>query len=285
IEFDSSRLFLIDLAFNSHEAIPTRLLHRFNVQLASAPSPSLPSSLSYTGASLPLTSKILTISPPLEGKGWIAINGCCAPDVGHRSTGLPVNGEIHFAQRFALDWVQMDAQGRVVNGDVSKIKNYVGYGAKVLAVAEGTVVDILNSLPEQTPPNDPDPGTINLQNVLGNHVILDLENHVFALYAHLQTGSVTVKPGVRVGRGQVLGKLGNTGNTSAPHLHFHLMNGPTLGSEGLPYEMNFNFAGQIPVTTYNTSFPEVNWKEYLLPQPSARRDEFPLYLNIVDFPE
>ena len=284
IEFNGSRLFLIDLSFDYRRAVPSRLLHHFQGQLASVPSPSLPAALNYTVAPVTLTSQIPIIGPPLAGKGWIAINGCCAPNVGHRSTGLPVNGGIHFAQRFAIDWVKLDAQGRVVNGDVSNVKNYVGYGANVLAVAEGTVVDIFNTLFDQTPPNSPDPGTITLQNVLGNHVILDLGNSVFVLYAHLQKGSVTVKLGKRVRRGQVLGKLGNTGNTSAPHLHFHMMTGPTLGSEGIPYKIErFNLAGQIPAAVFD--FPEGEWNKYLLPQPSSRRDEFPLYLAIVDFPD
>ena len=113
------------------------------------------------------------------------------------------------------------------------VREYVGFGADVLAVADGKVVNTLNTLPDRS--HQPaHPKTINLDNGLGNHVILDLGNSVFALYAHLQPESVTVKPGDSVRRGQVLGKLGNTGNTSAPHLHFHMMNGPTIGSMAYP---------------------------------------------------
>lgn len=82
----------------------------------------------------------------------------------------------------------------------------------------------------------------------GNHVVLDLGGGRYAFYAHLRKGSVAVHPGDRVRRGQVLAKVGNTGNTSAPHLHFHLMDGPSvLGSEGIPYVIDrFALAGKIP---------------------------------------
>lgn len=280
-----TRLFLIDLAFDSQTALPPRLLHRFDLQLNNVP-PSLPSSPSYTGATLDLISSVSVLGPPLSGKGWVAVNGCCAPDVGHRSTGLPINGRIYFSQRFAIDWVKLDDHGRIVEGDDTQVQNYTDYGAEVLAVADGTVVATLDTLSDQTPPNSPAPNTINLQNVLGNHVILDLGNNQYGLYAHLQKGQIKVKPGDRVRRGQVLGKLGNTGNSTAPHLHFHLMSGPTLGSNGLPYVIDsFSLAGQIPTEAFEAS-PNLNenWSQYLSSQSSPRQKEFPLYLTIADFP-
>lgn len=84
-------------------------------------------------------------------------------------------------------------------------RHYTAYGARILAVADGTVVSTL-----------PDPSTITLDTVDGNHVVLDLGS--FAFYAHMQPGSVRVKPGQHVRRGDVLGLLGNTGSTSAPHV-------------------------------------------------------------------
>lgn len=286
ITLSETRLFLIDLAFDSRAAVPPRLVHRFNLQMTGAPAV-LPASPTYTGAALDLLPSVPVLGPPLTGKGWVAVNGCCAPDVGHRSTGLPINGAIYFAQRFAIDWVKLDDQGRIVKGDDTQVQNYTDYGAEVLAVADGTVVATLDTLADQTPPNGPDPNTINLQNVLGNHVILDLGNNQYVLYAHLQQGEVKVKPGDRVRRGQVLGKLGNTGNSTAPHLHLHLMSGSTLGSNGLPYVIDrFNVVGQIPAATFEASTSmDGSWSEYLMPQASPRQNEFPLYLTIVDFPE
>ena len=208
IELNGTRLVLVDVAFDSREAIPPRLLHRITLLGATGPAQTVPSPLSYTAAPIALRPEVPVIGPPLAGKGWVAINGCCRPDVGHRSTALPINGRLYFAQRFAIDWMQLDDQGRVALGDLAQVESYVGFGADVLAVADGKVVDTLNTLAEQVPPNLPDPKAINLDNALGNHVILDLGNSVFALYAHLQPESITVKPGDRVRRGQVLGKLG-----------------------------------------------------------------------------
>lgn len=286
IEFNGTRLFLIDLAFNSRADVPPRLLHRFNLLGVGSPAPTPPSLLSYTAAPFILTSEVPMFGPPLKGKNWVAINGCCQPDVGHRSTGLPVNGQIYFAQRFAIDWMQLDDQGRVVNGDIKDVKNFPCYGADVLAIADGTIVGTLNTLSDQVPPNIPDPKTINLENVLGNNVILKINSNTFALYAHLQKGSVTIKPGDRVKRGQLLGKLGNTGNSSAPHLHLHLMSGSSLGSDGLPYTFDrFNVAGQIPVEATDAFYQfKGDWRKYLSPKPSSRSDQFPLYFTIVDFP-
>jgi hypothetical protein len=69
----------------------------------------------------------------------------------------------------------------------------------------------------------------------GNHVILDHQNGEFTLYAHLRQGSVTLKPGQAVSRGQELGRCGNSGASSAPHLHFQLMDGPDLNTaRGIP---------------------------------------------------
>ena len=68
-----------------------------------------------------------------------------------------------------------------------------------------------------------------------NYVILALGNGGLAFYAHLQPGRLRVKPGDRVRRGQVLGLLGNSGNSDAPHLHFHISDANSLESEGLPY--------------------------------------------------
>ena len=182
--------------------------------------------------------------------------------------------------------MHLDAAGRFVHGDPSDVHNYDGYGADVLAVADGTVVETLNDLEDQKPGTLPDPKTITLANVDGNHVVLDLGDGVFAFYAHLQNKSVRVVSGDRVKRGQVLGKLGNTGNTSAPHLHFHLMESPSvLGSNGIPYLIDsFASAGQVSAAQFEAATGvEGDWSKGLLLNSSPRHDQFPLDLDIVDF--
>jgi hypothetical protein len=287
IEPNNTWLFLLDVDLEQGVVPPARLLHRISL-LGVVPgvTPSTPSPQTYAVAPLSIDNKVIRIGPPLAGKGWVALNGCCAPGGAHRATSMPVNGSIHFAQRFAIDWMRLDEQGRMVHGDESDVHNYTDYGVDVIAVADGVVVEILNTLEDQKPPKGPDPKTINLENVGGNHVILDLGHSIFAFYAHMQKGSITVAPGDRVKRGQVLGKLGNTGNTTAPHLHFHLMDGRSmLGSSGLPYVIDsFALAGEMPAAKFVASPGlEGNWGEGLLPTPSPRHDQFPMDLTIVDF--
>jgi murein DD-endopeptidase MepM/ murein hydrolase activator NlpD len=192
-----------------------------------------------------------------------------------------------FAQRFAIDWMLLDNAGRLVHGDGSDVHDYAGYGADVLAVADGTVVETLNTLVDQKPGTLPDPKTITLENVDGNHVVLDIGGGVFAFYAHMQTGSVMVKPGDRVKRGQLLGKLGNTGNTSGPHLHFHLMEGSSvLCSNGIPYAIDsLAIGGQVSEADFAAATGvEGDWGKGMFPAPRPRQKQYPLDLNIVDFP-
>jgi hypothetical protein len=282
-----SRLVLVDLSFATRRDVPAALLHRFLLDGQAIGGSSAPAPLDYTAARYRTTGGTPTLGPPLAGKGWVAVNGCCGSDGVHRTTVLPVNGRLSDTQRFAIDYMRLDGQGRLVHGDPKDVHAYSDYGAQVLAVAGGTVVSTLDTLDDQVPGSLPDPATITLANVDGNHVVLDLGGGHYAFYAHLQKGSVTVHPGDRVHRGQVLGLLGNTGNTSAPHLHFHLMDGPSvLGSDGLPYTYGrVDLAGHVDPARWATSQDLTGvWNQGLLPQPQPEPDRFPMNLDIVDFP-
>jgi Peptidase family M23 len=284
---DVSRLVLIDLTFPATGAVPGTLLHRFRLTGQPVTGGTTPAPLDYTAAPFTLAGRPPVIGPPLAGKNWVAINGCCSSDSVHRNTVLPVNGHLSDTQRFAIDYMRLDDQGRLVHGDPGDVRNYAAYGAQILAVADGTVKSALGSLPDQAPGSLPDPSAITLDTVDGNHVVLDIGGGNFAFYAHMQPGSVRVKVGDRVRRGQVLGLLGNTGNSSAPHLHFHIMNGPSvLGSDGLPYvEDGFALAGTVSRAQFDaaTSLEGV-WNQGLFPRPDPRRGQYPLDLDIVDFP-
>jgi murein DD-endopeptidase MepM/ murein hydrolase activator NlpD len=183
--------------------------------------------------------------------------------------------------------MRLDEQGRLVHGDESDVHNYTAYGADVLAVANSKVVSVLDSLDDQIPGRLPEPSTITIETVDGNHVVLDLGGGRFAFYAHLQKNSIKVRPGDQVKKGAVLGKLGNTGNTSAPHLHFHIMNGPSpLASDGLPYLIDaFDFAGQIDIAAFEAA-PDItgDWGKGRIAKPEQREREFPLNANIINFP-
>lgn len=287
IEFNGSRLLLVDLAVDTRAQVPPRLEHRIHLLAAAQPGPTVaPVSMTYTIAPVSVSDDPLEIGPPLAGKGWVALNGCCDPGRVHRGSGLPVNGEIYFAQRFAIDWMLLDAQGSLIHGEPANVHSYPCYGADVLAVADGTVVSTFNDLEDQTPGELPDPRMINMSNVDGNHIVLDLGHSKYAFYAHLQKNSLHVKVGDHVKRGQVIAKLGNTGNTSGPHLHFHLMDGPSvLGSHGLPYTIDhFELAGQLPKKQFEEAKGvEGNWSKSLRAQSVPRNAEFPLDLTVVNF--
>ena len=132
------------------------------------------------------------------------------------------------SQRFAHDLVIMK-QGTTLIGDGRRLEDYYSYGAAVLAPAAGTVVWVEDGLPDQAI------GTSDPSHPVGNGVILDHGQGEFSLLAHLQPKSLKVKKGERVRAGQLLGLCGNSGNTSEPHVHYHLQNGPDPeNADGLP---------------------------------------------------
>lgn len=131
-------------------------------------------------------------------------------------------------QRFAHDLVKV-VDGKTHRGNGRELDHYYCWNEKVLAPADGRVVDTVDGLRDQAI------GTTNTAQPDGNHVILDLGNDEYALLAHLRQGSVRVKTGDSVSAGTELGRCGNSGNTSEPHLHFHLQNHPRFGEgDGLP---------------------------------------------------
>jgi murein DD-endopeptidase MepM/ murein hydrolase activator NlpD len=184
---------------------------------------------------VPVTLEAAVIGPPLRGGNWLAGNGP-ARTSGHRRTIVPINGVPAIAQRFAIDFVMVDSGGRTFKGDRLKNEDYYAEGVDALAVADGIVVATKDSIPENVPGITSRAVPITLETVGGNHVILDIGNERYAFYAHLKPGSLRVKLGDRVRRGAVVGLVGNTGNSTEPHLHFHLSDGNSpLGAEGIPY--------------------------------------------------
>jgi hypothetical protein len=290
IEPGSARLVFLDLVFASRADVPRRLLHRLTLHLDAKKIPqSLPSQMTCTVAPFEITPDVPVIGPPLAGKGWVAADSCDTSNGAHRGAVQLVNSKLYNSQRFAIDWIRLDENGRYLHGDPTDVQSYTGYGDPILAVADSTVIDTRNDLENAKPPNSPDPSTITLQNALGNHVILDIGGGYFAFYAHLQKGSVLVKPGERVKRGQALGRVGNSGNTTAPHLHFHIMNGPTVfSSDGLPYAIDrFELAGQIPAEQwgdFTVPYLEKDFNPWRSGPPVRRRNQYPLNYTIINFP-
>jgi hypothetical protein len=195
------------------------------------------------GVSVPLTTEApMVIGPPLRGGLWLAHEGPGNARSHHWGSLVAVNGQVTIPQRYALDLVGIDPQGHAMRSDVKDIgksrhADWIGYGADVLAVADGVVRDVRDGQAEHPPLTaQPEPESLTAHGLFGNYVVLEIEPGVYANYAHLQRGSLKVRVGERVRRGQLLGRLGQSGNSAAPHLHFHLSSAATFeGSEGLPF--------------------------------------------------
>jgi murein DD-endopeptidase len=197
------------------------------------------------GPAVPVATEEPPIGPPLRGGVWLVGNGP-APETGHRRALIPIGGTPSIAQRFAIDYVRVGDDHRTFTGDSLKNANYHAYGQDALAVAAGIVVAVKDSIPENVPGITSRAVPITLETVGGNHVIVDLGGGRHAFYAHLQPGSLRVKRGDKVHTGQVVGLVGNSGNSTEPHLHFHLSDGNSpLGSEGIPYiHQSFELVGR-----------------------------------------
>ncbi|MGB3696356.1 MAG: M23 family metallopeptidase [Gordonia sp. (in: high G+C Gram-positive bacteria)] len=289
-----SRALLVDFTVDAVSDVPPTVLHRI-VALASAnPGPGPARPVTYTVAPKSVAARTAPIiAPPLRGTDWVAQNGCCGIGFPHVPSLLPLAGTLADSQRFAIDWMRTDDRGRFYVGDKTSNDSYQDYGQNVYAVADGTITatldDVTANAPGILPASDPVlAAKITVDNVDGNHIVQDLGGGVWAMYAHLQEGSLLVKPGDKVTKGQLIGKLGNTGNSNAPHLHFQLMDGPNLiGSDGIPYVFDsFEYAGYIDPTAILAA------DDYLTGEFFAHHDEttqtrthqLPLNDAIVNFP-
>ena len=182
------------------------------------------------------------IKPPLKGNGWLATTACCTPNV-HRDLRVAVDGRrLETPETFAIDWARLKGD-RVYEGDGSSNEQFYDYGADVLAVADGTVVSAQDGKPDATPNKVMTPKT--LSDFGGNQIMLEIAPNVFAVYEHLQPGSLRVKVGDKVKVGASLAKIGNTGPSLGPHLHFGLLTRPDIFTgRSLPFVIDsYTLAG------------------------------------------
>lgn len=237
-----SAMIFIDATYSPARKRPAAISHAISLAWPDAEEPSGIKRQTFIGVSSRVSrQKPVVLSPPLRGPRWVAANGCCTMNA-HRGATLAIDGTVRVPERFAIDFVQLDSGDRLFNGPKEDLFSYGYYRAPVLAAAPGRVVGVKRNLPEQIPGSLPPDATIQMAG--GNYVVVNIGKGRFAFYAHLATGTLRVRKGQKVKRGQVLGLLGNTGNTDGPHLHFHVMNSPSpLQSSGLPFVFR-NFIGQ-----------------------------------------
>ncbi|HKE92705.1 MAG TPA: M23 family metallopeptidase, partial [Povalibacter sp.] len=191
--------------------------------------------VSVTGEVAVHRAALPVLMPPLRGGPWVALYDPAMMG-GHRRMIYTLAGRARIPARFAIDWMLLDQQGNYARGDASKVANWYGYSADVLAVADALVVEAHDDVGNQHSIGESQ-GSMALEYASGNYIVLDLGNAVHAFYEHLQQGTLRVKAGDRVLAGQVIARVGNTGSSSSgPHLHFHVADGPaTLAAEGQAY--------------------------------------------------
>jgi hypothetical protein len=224
----------MDVVLDQDATVPERLMHSIGLSLPDPKPPLFPATMTIDIAPTEVEArKPIVISPPLSGPGWLNGDGCCGTSA-HRMALNPIDGQLWAAERFAIDYLQFRPDGRLSSGDPAKLESYAYFGADIHAVSDGPVVAAVDGLPEQIPGTGPT--GLTLEQYAGNHIVQDLGDGNYALYAHIKTGDVKVKVGDRLTTGQVIGAVGNTGNSDAPHLHFHVMSAPDpLRSNGLPF--------------------------------------------------
>jgi hypothetical protein len=153
-------------------------------------------------------------------------------------------------QRFAIDLMTVDAHGNAYTGDGSSNEMWFVWDRPVRAAGDGMVVAAHNGQPDNDIVGEENLWTQrslaeNEMTTYGNYVLIDHENGEFSLAAHLRAGSVAVRPGQRVRAGQVVGRVGNSGSSLGPHLHYELRNG--WGVRGIrslpPYFRNLRIIG------------------------------------------
>ncbi len=229
-----------------------------------------------SGAALTITKqKPVVLGAPLKGGPWAAVYH---PDWqrGHRRVIYTIDGKARIPGRYAIDFILLDEQGHYTKGDENEINSWYGYGADVLAVKEGVVSSVKNDFAESTTLKHHSSYTAD--KATGNFISIDIGDGKFVFYEHLKPGSIRVQPGQKVKKGQVIASLGFTGQTTGPHLHFHLAdaNSP-LGAEGVPFVFEeikslgrydqFDDFGKRPWTPLNSDKETLLLKEH--PAPNA----------------
>lgn len=225
-------------------APPASLQHRVELELR-RPAGAVRTVVSSAAVAISRVDPVV-LDPPVRGGPWTAIYDPLLMG-GHRTAIYTLDGRARIPSRFAIDWIRLPADG-VASAPGRRPAGWNGYGDEVLAVADAMVARAMDDVAENADPPVKMPAPMAPEMASGNYVALDLGHGRFAFYEHLRRGSLLVKAGDRVTRGQVIARLGNSGSSSiGPHLHFHVADtAATLGAEGLPFVFReFDLLGEF----------------------------------------
>jgi hypothetical protein len=183
----------MDVSLAAKAKVLTELTHR--IALTMKPKQAAVAT-TYELAETKVTNRAaIVVAPPLRGAGWVVGNGCCAEFNAHRGTVLPVNGGAHVAERFAIDFVQIDAMGRLFDGLRGELSSYPFFGDEIHSATAGKVVGVVDGIPETAA--GALPVGITAEEAGGNHVVVAIGPGRYAFYAHMQPGSTGSRRGRR----------------------------------------------------------------------------------------
>jgi murein DD-endopeptidase MepM/ murein hydrolase activator NlpD len=152
-------------------------------------------------------------------------------------------------QKFAFDFLVKGPSGNTHKGEGKANEDYYAFGKEVLAPANGMVTDVINGV------RDNKPGSMNPYSAMGNTVVIEHRKDEVSVLSHFKLGSIAVKVGDKVKKGQVIGLCGNSGNSSEPHLHYHLQNNPVI-QDGLGIKCFFQ---KVSVTGNDKAENKINY--------------------------
>ena len=259
------------------ESVTNELTYTFDDD---APFRTIVRTLTATGPAIDIDRhEPVVIEPPLRGGGWLAFNACCTTTA-HRTFLLPTNGDLHAVETFAIDWVRF-VDGAPATGDGSQVSDYYGYGQTIYSATDGEIVHVRNDMAD-APINESGGGNDTVTNSSdygGNGVVVKIADGQYALYGHMIAGSVIPEVGDDVEAGDELGKLGSTGNSTVPHLHFGIQEtADAFGSDSVPYVID-------SYTLTGTATFSADGELTVTPSDASQEDTLPLANDIVDFGE
>ena len=192
--------------------------------------PNIPKSLPF-----PRTTDCVVLDLPVRGL-WLA---------GHAGASEITNG--HWVNRYAIDILKLGADGRMYRGSDKEVTDFYSYDEPVYAPADGRVTEIENEIESDVL------GSRDRENPGGNYIIIDIGKDKYVYLAHLRKGSVLVEPGEFVESGTLIGRIGNSGNSTHPHLHMHVQSKPSSDREGrVTYPFRFTEMRRKRLILWNT---------------------------------
>jgi hypothetical protein len=217
----------------SPNAVPDKLVHRLTLNRSASGLPPL----TITGGEVTVRKDVkpVVIGSPVKGPGWVVME-TTLPTTHHFLMPITIDGQTTVDQRYAQDWFYIDpVTGNAAQGNATLARNFLGYGKELYAVADGTVVLARDGVPENEIIYHKIP--FAFETGTGNTVVIDIGDGKYAGYCHIVPGSIRVKVGDKVKEGDVIGLMGNTGQSDLPHLHFEVVTGKPsiIGAEGYPF--------------------------------------------------